>query len=99
MSRKDRRSEKARPGVLVTGASSGIGEAIAREASGRVVFVGGALPDEVVRAFVPAATYDEIADVLAGLYDGVADRILFPVPDDPANDDAARRAIAALRAR
>ena len=31
MSRKDRRSEKARPGVLVTGASSGIGEAIARE--------------------------------------------------------------------
>ncbi|MCA9511025.1 MAG: TIGR03617 family F420-dependent LLM class oxidoreductase [Myxococcales bacterium] len=78
----------------------GVGERLLQcTREGRWQEMDAALPDEVVRAFVPAATYDEIADVLAGLYDGVADRILFPVPDDPANDDAARRAIAALRAR
>ena len=54
------------------------------------------VPDEVIDAFVPTATYDEIADVVLEQYRGVADAILFPVPPDPANDDAARRAIEAL---
>jgi probable F420-dependent oxidoreductase len=56
------------------------------------------VPDEVVEAFVPAGTYDEIAPRLLELYADVADRILFPVPDDPAHDTAARKAIAELSA-
>jgi len=56
------------------------------------------VPDEIVEAFVPAATYDEIAPLLLEQYGDVADRILFPVPDDPANDAAARKAIEALLA-
>ena len=56
------------------------------------------VPDEIVEAFVPAGTYDEIAPRLLDLYADVADRILFPVPEDPAYDAAARKAIAELSA-
>jgi len=54
--------------------------------------------DEILRTFVPAGPYDEIADRLRADYDGIAERVLFPVPKDPKNDEAARRAIARLRA-
>jgi len=54
--------------------------------------------DEILRTFVPSGTYDEIADRLRADYDGIAERILFPVPKDPKNDAAARRAIERLRA-
>lgn len=53
--------------------------------------------DEILRTFVPAGTYDEIADRLLEEYDGVAERILFPVPSDPKNDAAARRVIEKLQ--
>ncbi len=53
--------------------------------------------DEILRIFVPAGTYDEIADVLLELYDDVAERILFPVPKDPKHDDAVRRVIERLQ--
>ncbi len=53
--------------------------------------------DEILRTFVPSGTYDEIADILRAEYDGIAERILFPVPKDPKNDEAARRAIERLR--
>ena len=56
------------------------------------------VPDEIIEEFVPAATYDEIASLLLEQYGGVADRILFPVPSDPGNDAAARKAIEALSA-
>ena len=56
------------------------------------------VPDEIIEAFVPAATYDEIADVVLEQYRDVAEAILFPVPVDPADDDAARKAIEALSA-
>lgn len=56
------------------------------------------VPDEIIEAFVPAATYDEIADLLLEKYGGVAQGILFPVPDDPADDAAARKAIETLSA-
>jgi probable F420-dependent oxidoreductase len=55
------------------------------------------VPDEIIAAFVPAGTYDEIAEILLDQYAEVADRILFPVPVDPENDDAAREAIDRLR--
>ncbi len=54
--------------------------------------------DEILRTFVPSGTYDEIADTLRTEYDGIAERILFPVPKDPKNDEAARRVIERLRA-
>lgn len=53
--------------------------------------------DEVLGIFVPRGTYDEIADILLEQYDDVAERVLFPVPTDPKNDDAARKAIAKLQ--
>ena len=56
----------------------------------------GALPEEVVEAFVPTAPYAEIADRVLDAYAGTCERILFPVPEDPAHDGAAREAIGAL---
>ena len=56
------------------------------------------LPEQVVDAFVPTGTYDEIADVVIDQYGDIADRMLFPVPEDPAHDNAARAAIEKLRA-
>jgi probable F420-dependent oxidoreductase len=53
--------------------------------------------DEILRTFVPAGTYDEIADILLSEYDDVAERILFPVPKDPKDDAAARKAIEKLQ--
>ena len=65
---------------------------------GRWQEMDGLVPDEIVEAFVPAAPYDEIAELLLEQYAGIADRVLFPVPADPVNDEAARRAIEKLRA-
>ena len=53
--------------------------------------------DEILKTFVPAGTYDEIAEILLAEYDDVAERILFPVPKDPKNDAAAREAISKLQ--
>jgi len=52
--------------------------------------------DEIIEAFVPTATYDEIAELILSRYGDVADGILFPVPEDPADDAAARKAIETL---
>jgi len=75
-----------------------VGEALLRcTREGRWQDMDRTLPDEVVRAFVPAAPYGEIATLLREQYTGVADRILFPVPEDPRHDALARKAIAELR--
>jgi len=65
---------------------------------GRWQEMDGLVPDEIVEAFVPAAPYEEIADVLLEQYADVADGVLFPVPASPDDDPAARRAIERLRA-
>lgn len=57
----------------------------------------GAVDDAMLDALVPCGRYDEIAAVLRGCYGEAATRVTFPVPDDPADDDAAAAAIAALR--
>lgn len=57
----------------------------------------GAITDEMLDALVPSAPYDEIAAVVREQYAGLATRLNFPVPEDPAHDAAAARAIAALR--
>lgn len=65
---------------------------------GRWQEMDGLVPDEIVEAFVPAAPYEEIADLLLEQYADVADRLLFPVPADPAEDAAVQRVIEKLRA-
>ena len=54
--------------------------------------------DEILERIVPRVTYDEIADVLRERYAGLAARITFPMPEDPADDAPAAAAIARLRA-
>jgi alkanesulfonate monooxygenase SsuD/methylene tetrahydromethanopterin reductase-like flavin-dependent oxidoreductase (luciferase family) len=58
----------------------------------------GAVSDEMLDALVPQAPYSGIAAVLKDWYGGLATRINFPVPADPADDALAARAIAELRA-
>jgi hypothetical protein len=57
----------------------------------------GAVSDAMLDALVPQAPYDDIAAVLKRWYGGLATRINFPVPSDPADDARAARAIAELR--
>ena len=57
----------------------------------------GAVSDAMLDALVPRAPYGEIAPVLKDWYGGLATRLTFPVPADPADDAAAARAIEALR--
>ncbi len=57
----------------------------------------GAVTDDMLDALVPQASYDEIAAVVQRWYGGLAGRINFPVPDDPADDALAARAIAELQ--
>lgn len=56
------------------------------------------LDDEMLDTFVPNGTYDELAETLRATYDGLADALVFPMPEDLADDDLAARAIAALKA-
>ena len=58
----------------------------------------GAVDDDLLDALVPRGRYDEIAGVLRSWYGDTATRVTFPVPDDPADDDDAAAAIAALQA-
>jgi probable F420-dependent oxidoreductase len=57
----------------------------------------GAVSDEMLDALVPAAPYGEIAAVVREWYGGLATRINFPLPADPADDALAAHAIAELR--
>ncbi len=57
-----------------------------------------AVSDAMLDALVPQAPYGGIAAVLKDWYGGLATRINFPMPDDPADDALAARAIAELRA-
>ena len=57
------------------------------------------LGDDMLDKFVPRGTYEHIADIVRERYQGLARRITFPMPADPANDKAAARAIARLQGR
>lgn len=54
--------------------------------------------DEVLDRFVPSAPYAELPDVLREGWAGLADTLVFPMPEDPADDREAARAIARLKA-
>jgi len=58
----------------------------------------GLVTDEMLAKLVPQACYGEIADVLIEWYGGLATRIAFPLPADPANDAEIAKVVARLRA-
>jgi len=77
---------------------SEVGERLHRlSREGKWAEMRGAVDDVMLDALVPCGRYDEIAAVLRAGYGDLAARVTFPVPDDPAEDDAAAAAIAALR--
>ena len=53
--------------------------------------------DEVLEKFVPRGTYDHIAEIYKARYGGLATRITFPMPRDPADDALAGAAIKHLK--
>ena len=54
--------------------------------------------DAMLDALVPTAPYAGIADLLRDGFGDLADRIAFPMPDDPAHDSEAAAAVNRLRA-
>ena len=56
------------------------------------------IPDALLRAAVPCAPYARIAEVLGEWYRELSGWIALPLPDDPADEPLARRAIEQLRA-
>lgn len=54
--------------------------------------------DEMLDTFVPTAPYSELPALLRDWYGELADVLVFPIPDDPADDPAAARALEKLRA-
>ncbi|GHD08813.1 LLM class F420-dependent oxidoreductase [Halioglobus japonicus] len=53
--------------------------------------------DEMLAAFVPRGTYSEIVDTYKNRYANLTRRITFPMPDNPADDGLAAKAISALQ--
>jgi probable F420-dependent oxidoreductase len=62
----------------------------------------GALPrlvaDELLERFVPSGSFEEIPDVLAQRYAGLADALVLRLPRDPGDDQRFAKVVAALRA-
>jgi probable F420-dependent oxidoreductase len=77
----------------------GVGERLHRlSREGKWGEMAGAITDEMLDALVPQAPYAEIAGAVRNEYGNLVTRINFPLPADPADDAAAARAIAELRA-
>ena len=57
------------------------------------------IPDTVFDTLVPSATYEEIPDVLARWYGGLADAIALRMPEDPRHDGRLGHAIETLAGR
>jgi probable F420-dependent oxidoreductase len=55
-----------------------------------------AITDEILDALSPSATYDDVADVLRDRFEGLATRLTFPLPDDPADEPRVARVVASL---
>lgn len=64
---------------------------------GRWKEMSAALPDEVLDAVLVSGRYEELPEMLAARFGGLADRITMTVPDDPTDDPIAAAAIAAIR--
>lgn len=59
--------------------------------------LGDVVDDEMLDALVPSGTYATLPKRLREMYDGLADTLVFPMPDDPSEDADAAAAIATLR--
>jgi probable F420-dependent oxidoreductase len=59
----------------------------------------GLVTDEMLAKLVPQGLYPEIADVLIAWYGGLAERISFPLPADPAHDPEIAKVVARLGSR
>jgi len=55
------------------------------------------ITDDVLERIIPIGTYDEIESVYRARYEGLADRITFPMPEDPADDEQAADVILRLK--
>ncbi len=55
------------------------------------------IDDEMLDQFVPCGSYEEIADIIKQRYSDLSTMINFPLPDDPADDSLAAKAIARLK--
>jgi probable F420-dependent oxidoreductase len=76
------------------------GEALHRlTREGRWDDMAGIVDDAMLDTFVPVAPYDEIADVVAEWYGGLASSITFPVPQHAADEAPAKQAIRRLQGR
>ncbi|MBT4521748.1 MAG: TIGR03617 family F420-dependent LLM class oxidoreductase [Halieaceae bacterium] len=53
--------------------------------------------DEMLEKYVPRGTYDDIAVIYRQRFGELSRRITFPVPDDPADDEAAAQVISQLK--
>ena len=53
--------------------------------------------DTLLDTFVPSGTYDELPAILRNSWSGLADSLVFPLPEDPADDPAIARAVAEMR--
>ena len=54
--------------------------------------------DEVLDALVPQGTWDQLPDVISQWFANLADGVILPLPEDPANDARFAEVIAAVRA-
>ena len=55
------------------------------------------ITDEVLERIIPIGTYDEIESVYRNRYEGLASRITFPMPEDPADDEQAGEVVRRLK--
>lgn len=55
------------------------------------------ISDKMLDEFIPTGTYADIAGVLAAQYGGLVERLIFPMPDDPADEERVRAILADLR--
>lgn len=57
----------------------------------------GVVSDDMLERFVPRGTYEAIAAEYLARYNGLAQRVTFPIPADPSDDEAAAQTIARLK--
>lgn len=75
-----------------------VGEALhALSREGRWAEMPAAVTEEMLEAFVPTASYDEISDLLCRRYEGLSDWITFPIPETFENDAAIAEVVRALQ--
>ena len=55
------------------------------------------ISDDMLERFVPRGTYNDIASIYKERYGDLTQRITFPIPEDPKDNEFAAQAIAELK--